>query len=85
VEITGRGVLSARPHTVSVDGEPAGTVMDFAGPWRADQRWWASTEAAESARLQVVLTGPGGTEPHSALLLVWRRDTRAWQVEGHYD
>ncbi len=85
VEITGRGSISAQPHSVSVDGAPPGTVMDFAGPWRADRRWWTSTEAAESARLQVVLTGSGDTEPPSALLLAWRADTRAWQVEGTYD
>ncbi len=85
VEITGRGVLSARPHTVSVDGAPPGPVLDFAGPWRADRRWW-SRDGVEIARLQVVLTEPGGDQPRSALLLTWRGDAQpAWQVEGRYD
>jgi protein ImuB len=75
VAVTARFELTGRPHRVALAGRP-GEVHGWAGPWPADERWWAPESASRCARLQVL------TED-SAYLLVWEHDR--WTVAGVYD
>jgi protein ImuB len=52
-------------------------IIDWAGPWPVDERWWAPEEASRRARFQVAL-GDG-----RALLL--RLTDGDWAVEAIYD
>jgi hypothetical protein len=40
VTVSGRGVLSAAPARLSVDGDPWLEVVAWAGPWPLEERWW---------------------------------------------
>jgi protein ImuB len=83
VRVTGRGLLSAAPALVSVDGGRWEDVVGWAGPWPASERWW--TARRRRARLQVVSTLPApGTPPRqTARLLVVERGR--WWVEAVHD
>jgi protein ImuB len=76
VTVTGRGLLTAPPALVSVEGGPWEDVVAWAGPWPASERWWSSRR--RRARLQVV-TAPAQV----ARLLVAERGR--WWVEAVYD
>lgn len=87
VAVTARGVLSASPAKVGVGGttrQGTGTfrarawetVISWAGPWPADERWW-SPFATRRARLQV-LTSNG-----MAYLMAVERGQ--WWIEAIYD
>ena len=73
--MTGRGLLTARPARLSVDGGPWQELVRWAGPWPATERWWSGRR--RRARLQVV-TGSG-----TAALLVAEREQ--WWLEAVYD
>jgi len=75
VRVTGRGLLSASPQRISVDGGPFADVGAWAGPYPATDRWWSTRR--RQARLQVVLDSGG------ALLLAAERGH--WSVEAAYD
>jgi protein ImuB len=79
VGVTGRFVLTGKPHRVVLNGD-AREVRAWAGPWPADERWWEPDQARRRARLQVLLAD--GDE-QSALLLV--HEHGRWLVEGWYD
>lgn len=76
VTVTGRALLTARPHRVAVRGGPPQEVLGWAGPWPAEERWWEASGGRRLARLQVLL-------PAVALLLAC--ENGRWQVEGIYD
>jgi len=60
-----------------VVGEPTRVVVDWAGPWPVEERWWEPDGGRRRARLQVtVRDGP-------ALLLAC--ENSRWRVEGIYD
>lgn len=90
VGVTGRHLLTASPFRVSVHGGRPHRVGGWAGPWPADERWWAPG-GDRTARLQVLLSdgvedaadGAVDTPVHTVLLLL-RKDGR-WLVEGIYD
>ena len=71
------GLATAAPARLSVTGGPWQEVVAWAGPWPADERWWAGAEHRRRARMQLV------TAPGAAYLLV--REGTAWWVEGAYD
>ncbi len=78
--VTGEGILACvedcedpRPRTVQGQGRVL-TIVEFAGPWVIDQRWWADHQ--RRAYLQVVGVG-------SALLL-YIEDGQWWE-EGCYE
>jgi protein ImuB len=58
VTVTGRCALSAEPAHLFIDGEPAGRVTGWAGPWPLAERWWDPAAARRRARFQL-LTGDG--------------------------
>lgn len=73
VAVTGRGDLTTAPARLAVDGGGWETVTAWAGPWPADERWWAGRR--RRARLQVVAG--------RARLLT--RERGRWWLEGVYD
>ncbi len=86
VRVSGRGLLSAPPARLSVDGNLWEPVAAWAGPWPSDERWW-SRSRRRGARLQVVspVVSPAVTEKVAgevARLLVAERGR--WWVEATY-
>jgi protein ImuB len=77
VEIDGRLAMSAAPAWVAIARDGGSEVVSWAGPWPAEERWWAPAEARRVCRLQVCL-GDG-----RALLLAL--DSGTWAVEAFYD
>ncbi len=74
VAVSGRGELSAAPHQLR--GAASGTIVQWAGPWPAEQRWWDPLTARRRARLQVVL------DDGSAHLLAIEH--QQWSIEATY-
>jgi protein ImuB len=77
VEVSGRGLLSASPATVAVDGRAPVALAGWAGPWMVDERWWDPAARRRAARLQL-LAADG-----RAWLAV--REHGRWWVEATYD
>ena len=71
------GLPTAAPARLSVAGGPWQEVTAWAGPWPADERWWAGPQRRRRARMQLV------TAVGLAYLVV--REGTAWWVEGAYD
>ena len=76
VSVSGRGVISAPPASVTFDRGRSVTVTGWAGPWPVEERWW-DAGGRRKARLQVVLAD--GT----AHLL--SREGGCWRVEAAYE
>jgi nucleotidyltransferase/DNA polymerase involved in DNA repair len=74
VAVSARGLLSATPEALSVEGGPWATVTAWAGPWPSEERWWSRTRR-RGARVQAVT----GTDAY--LLLV---EGGRWWVEATY-
>ena len=74
VGVSGRGLLTAVPARLSVEGGPWAPSRAWAGPWPSDERWW-SRAGRRSARMQVV------ADDDTRLLLVERG---RWWVEATY-
>ncbi|MBO0730487.1 MAG: hypothetical protein J2P57_14610 [Acidimicrobiaceae bacterium] len=76
VTISGRGVPSGPPATVSLAGGSSERVYGWAGPWPVEERWWDG-DGRRLARLQLEVEGG------AAHLLV--RECGRWWVEATYD
>ncbi|HEU0239282.1 MAG TPA: DNA polymerase Y family protein [Micromonosporaceae bacterium] len=72
-----RTPVVATPTTTQASRESIVEIVDWAGPWPVDERWWAPEEASRRTRFQVVL-GDG----RALLLSVADGD---WSVEAIYD
>jgi protein ImuB len=77
VGVSGRLAVTAAPASVSIGGAGPVEVVEWAGPWPVDERWWAPAEAHRSARFQLVLVDG------RAVLAALSRGT--WTVEAMYD
>lgn len=77
VAVDGRAQLSAAPAQVWVTEVGWRGVVQWAGPWPLDERWWDRQRRRRRARLQVVLD-----DDMARLLVV--EDGR-WWVEATYD
>ncbi len=77
VGVTGRLAMTGIPARVSVGDAPSVEVVGWAGPWPADERWWAPEEADRRVRFQMLLADG------SALLLALSRGH--WVLEAIYD
>lgn len=79
VAVSGRGEISAAPATVVVPAARRGSeaIVEWAGPWPYDERWWDARGHRRRARLQVVTAG--GV---AHLLAV---EAGRWTVEATYD
>lgn len=76
ITLSPRGAVSSAPQALSIHGRVV-QIIDWAGPWRVNERWWDPAAQLSCARFQV--TGADG----SARLLTLR-DAR-WWVEGTYE
>jgi protein ImuB len=76
VSVTGRGMLSAEPGWLRVDGGWA-RIVAWAGPWPVDERWWDPNAHQRLARLQVT------TQKDLAYLL--KLTDGRWWLEATYD
>ncbi|HWG74124.1 MAG TPA: DNA polymerase Y family protein [Acidimicrobiales bacterium] len=76
LEVTGRGVASGVPVSLSVAGGPWLEISSWAGPWPVEEQWWEQ-RGRRRARFQLGLAG-GMTH------LVAREGGR-WWVEATYD
>lgn len=85
--LTERHLLTGAPHRVVVEDGPGRLVLEWAGPWPVDERWWEGAGAGTCARVQVTLTAGADSGPEdTALLLLFRAHERPqWIVEGIYD
>jgi len=77
VRVSGRGVLSAAPARLSIAGASWTDVVDWAGPWPLEERWWDSATSRRRARLQLV------TADGQARLVVLEHGR--WRVDATYD
>lgn len=78
VVVNSEALLSAEP-AVLLRGTTRYRITGWAGPWPADERWWAS-DGRTIARLQIAGVDPQGQ--HRAWLLLWCAG--AWRVEATY-
>jgi len=77
VLVDGRGLLSAPPATLAVDGAGPLPVEAWAGPWPIDELWWDPVRARQVARFQMV-----GVDGSAWLLMV---EDGTWWTEARYD
>ena len=75
VEVSGRGVLSSAPCSLSIGGAAPRTITAWAGPWPLEERWWDGG-GRRRARIQVQL------DDGDAHLLT--REKGRWLVEASY-
>ena len=77
LQVSGRGVLSAPPARLSLDGGPWSEVVAWAGPWLLDERWWDAARHRRRARVQLV-----STDGQARIVVI---EAGAWHVEAVYD
>jgi len=77
VGVSGRLAMTGAPARVSIGDEPPAEVIAWAGPWPADERWWAPAESDRRVRFQVMLADG------RALLLALSGGH--WLLEAVYD
>jgi protein ImuB len=77
VRVSGRGELSAAPTRLSVAGGPWTGIVEWAGPWPLEERWWDGARGRRRARLQLVAADG------QARLAVLESGT--WHIEATYD
>jgi protein ImuB len=77
VGVSGRGLATAAPARVRVDGGGDQPVAGWAGPWPVDERWWDTETHRRRARFQVLTADGVG-------LLLSVEDGR-WWLEATYD
>lgn len=77
VTVSGRGLVSAPPVRLAIDGGRWQQITAWAGPWPVDERWWDPAAHRRQARLQVVVA-----DCDAHLLLC---DRGRWLVAATYD
>ena len=77
VTVSGRGEASAAPWQVTDSAGRNRVVVDWAGPWPLDERWWHPRSRRRQARFQLIL------DDGSAHLCVL--EAGSWQREATYD
>ena len=78
IRVSGRGLPSAVPARVSVEGGPWTPVEAWAGPWPADERWWDPDPKSRHRRARLQLALSDGTA-HLCIL-----ENGAWSLEATY-
>ncbi len=77
VSVSSRGEISDVPAIFVLDRGRRRRVLDWAGPWPAEERWWDPLHQRRRARIQVIL------DDQSAHLLVVEHGQ--WFLEATYD
>jgi protein ImuB len=75
--VDARLALTGPPSQVRIGREPPVDVVAWAGPWPAEERWWAPEEASQLVRFQL------GLADGTALLVA--KDSSGWKLEAIYD
>ena len=83
VAVDARHELSSPPHTVIIAGRRH-EVVEWAGPWPIEERWWDALRARRLAYVQLVMrTKDDDDEPRMTAILAARM-ARAWHLVGRY-
>ena len=77
VTVDGRGLLSAPPRWLRVEGGPSVPIAAWTGPWPVDERWWDPRAHRRLARLQVTIDG--------GMAHLLKLTGGRWWVEATYD
>jgi protein ImuB len=77
VTVSGRGLVSAAPARLTIDGEQTVDVTAWAGPWPIEERWWDPHRARRVARMQIVANSG---QAYSLIC-----EAGLWSVEATYD
>lgn len=77
VGVDGRGMLTSTPHQVRVAGGSTTEVIEWAGPWPVDERWWDPESHRRRARFQVLTT--------DGVARMFVLEGRRWWVAAVYD
>lgn len=75
--VSARGQLNTSPQRCRVQGGEWVAVLDWAGPWTLDERWWDPRSRHRQARFQIL------TEGGQAHLCVVQGTS--WWIEASYD
>jgi protein ImuB len=77
VQVSRRGELSATPASIVLrPGSTPCAVVDWAGPWPLEEKWWDVQSARRQARMQIIASNK------RAYLVV--AEGGAWWIEGEY-
>ena len=80
VQVTRRGELSAPPASLVLESDKntftSHPIVDWAGPWPLEEKWWDPQSARRQARMQIV------TDTTCAYLVV--AEGGSWWLEGEY-
>jgi protein ImuB len=77
VQVSRRGELSATPASIVLrPGSAPCAVVDWAGPWPLEEKWWDVQAARRQARMQIIASNK------RAYLVV--AEGGAWWIEGEY-
>lgn len=82
VAVDARHELSSPPHTVIIAGRHH-EVVEWAGPWPIEERWWDALRARRLAYVQLVMRTKDDDEPRVTAILAARM-ARAWHLVGRY-
>jgi protein ImuB len=95
ISVSGRYHLIGTPDTLAILDRPLRTVLDWAGPWPVEQRFWEAAAAQRLAYLQVVLAPSDERRtihtPDDAIVgtmadaLLLCRTNGSWWLAGSYD
>jgi len=77
IGVNARGEIEGRPTQVSLNGRHWLEILDWAGPWPAEERWWDPATHRRRARIQATLADG------SAHLLTL--ESGIWWLEATYD
>ena len=78
IRVSGRGLPSAAPARMSVEGGPWTSVDGWAGPWPADERWWDPDPRSRHRRARLQIASSDGTA-HLCIL-----ESGTWSLEATY-
>jgi len=78
IRVSGRGLTSAAPTKMSVEGAPWTRVDAWAGPWPADERWWDPDPKFRHRRARLQIALEDGTA-HLCIL-----ENGRWSLEATY-
>ncbi len=77
VQVSRRGELSALPASIVLrPGSAPCAVVDWAGPWPLEEKWWDVQAARRQARMQIIASNK------RAYLVV--AEGGSWWIEGEY-
>lgn len=77
VKVSGRGMISASPRVMRDSAGHTHRIVNWAGPWPVDDRWWDTHRRRRLARCQILL------ESGVAHLIVV--ENGAWRLAASYD